>query len=94
MNRWSVRASVILAAAIFLVASGPVPGRGAEEIRRISKEELKSRLGEEGLVVLDVRAGAKEESRRIAGAAYEDPDAVPSWAGKYDPGKTYVLYCA
>lgn len=94
MIGWSVRASGILAAALFLVAAGPVPGRAGEEIPRITKEELKSRLGEERLVVLDVRAGGEEESRRIAGAVYEDPGAVASWAKKYDPGKTYVLYCA
>ncbi len=68
----------------------------AADAPRISKEELKSRLGDKDTVIIDVRiAGdwAASESK-IKGAVREDPRDVAAWAGKYPKKKTIVLYCA
>jgi rhodanese-related sulfurtransferase len=69
---------------------------GAESVPRMSTDELKSRLGEPGLVVLDSRSGRDWDSSaaKILGAVRGDPANVEHWAGNYDRGKTLVVYCA
>jgi hypothetical protein len=70
----------------------------AVEIPRISKEELKSMLGNPDVVVIDVRAiqDHKMSVKQIKGSVREDPgpSQVKSWANKYSKEKTIVLYCA
>lgn len=63
---------------------------------RLSTDELRLRLGEEGLVILDVRIKAdwKRVSEKIVGAVRVDPDGADKWAGDYGKEKTIVLYCA
>ncbi len=67
-----------------------------DTVPRMSKEELKSRLGAPDLIVLDVRTETdwSESGQMIAGAIREDPGAFDRWAGKYPKDKTLVLYCA
>jgi len=66
------------------------------EAPRMEKEELKRRLGEKEIVVIDVRTqGDWEKSDfKIRGAAREEPQDTASWAGKYAKDKTIVLYCS
>jgi rhodanese-related sulfurtransferase len=66
------------------------------DVARITAEELKAKLGDPDVIILDVRrAGDWEASdQKIQGAAREDPEAVQSWAGNYPHEKTFVLYCA
>jgi len=68
----------------------------AADVPRITKEELKSRLGDRDVVILDVRRSGdwKASSSKIQGAVREDPADVDSWAAKYPKEKTLVLYCA
>jgi len=69
----------------------------AAEVARMSKEELKSMVGNPEVVIIDVRArGDWGTSKvKIQGAVREDPDRnVKSWAEKYSQDKTIVLYCA
>jgi len=72
----------------FAVASADAP--------RMSKEELKGRLGDKDIVVIDVRTGYdwEKSDSKIRGAVREDPQNVASWAKKYTKEKTIVLYCA
>lgn len=72
----------------FAIASTDAP--------RISKEELKSRLGDKDIVVIDVRTGYdwEKSDSKIRGAVREDPKDAASWAKKYTKEKTIVLYCA
>lgn len=67
-----------------------------DEVPRISKEELKAKLGSPDLVVLDVRAEPdwKSGEGKIAGAIRENPRSLDQWAAKYPKDKTLVLYCA
>ena len=68
----------------------------AAEIPRMTKEELKAMLGNPDVIILDVRSGTdwRASESKIKGAIREEPYQASSWAGKYDKGKTYVLYCA
>ena len=79
------------AAAVLLAVTVAVAG-----VPLITAEELKARLGEHNLIILDVRREAhwNASDRKIVGAVREDPEAVESWAGKYAKEKTLVLYCA
>ena len=69
----------------------------AKEAPRISKEELKSMLGNPDLIIIDVRTDSdwEKSQSKIQGALREDPEqATKSWAEKYAKDKTMVLYCA
>ncbi|MCG6979879.1 MAG: hypothetical protein LJE88_00575 [Deltaproteobacteria bacterium] len=63
---------------------------------RITKEELKSMLGDPNLVIVDVRRGIdwKDSEYKIKGAVRGNPDPskVESWAGSYGRDKTFVVY--
>ena len=63
---------------------------------RMSKEELRSRLSDKDLVIIDVRTANDwgKSNSKIRGAVREDPEDVASWAKKYIKKKTIVLYCA
>ena len=67
----------------------------AGEVPRISKEELKAKLGNPDVVIIDVRVGKgwKNSPVKITGAVREKPKKAKSWANKYDTNKTYILYC-
>jgi rhodanese-related sulfurtransferase len=63
----------------------------------MSKEELKSMLGNPEVIIIDVRAGGDwdKSKEKIKGAVREDPNKkAKSWAEKYSKDKTIVFYCA
>ncbi len=68
----------------------------AEDVSRLSKEELKSMMGDPKVVIIDVRTGRDWDGSKlkIMGAVREVPRDATSWAGEYVKRKTYVLYCA
>jgi len=63
---------------------------------RITKEELKSMLGDAKLVIVDLRRSKDWDSSeyKIKGAVRADPDPrkVESWASSYGKDKTFVVY--
>jgi rhodanese-related sulfurtransferase len=69
---------------------------GAKDIPKISKEKLKTMLGNPDVVVIDVRTlwDRNMSLKQIKGAIREDPADVKSWAKKVPQKKTIVLYCA
>ena len=70
---------------------------GRAEAPRITKEELRARMGDPDLVILDVRTGGdwEDSDLKIKGAIREDPQKdTQSWANKYGKDKTLVLYCS
>ena len=77
--------------ALLMVASA-----AAQEVPRMTPQELASRLGNPDLVVLDVRAEAdwRASDSKVQGALREDPRRVGNWAARYSKLKTIVLYCA
>ena len=68
----------------------------AQEIPRMTKEELKAMIDNPELVIVDVRSGRDWQSSesKIKNAVREEPRKADSWAGKYDKRNTFVLYCA
>lgn len=68
----------------------------AQEVPRMSKEDLKAMIGDSDLVIVDVRSGRDWSSSesKITGAVREEPRKAESWADKYEKNKTFVFYCA
>lgn len=69
---------------------------GGKEVPRMTIDELKSKLADASVVVIDVRQGKDWEGSavKIKGAVREDPGKVSDWASKYSKDKTLVFYCA
>jgi hypothetical protein len=67
-----------------------------QKIPRMTIDELKSRLSDASLVIIDVRAIGdwNGSSIKIKGARREVYADAEKWASKYDNDKTIVLYCA
>lgn len=85
---------LMFVAVVCLTGMGEKPA--SKVAPRMTTEDLKTRLSDADLVVIDVRAERdwKESDLKIAGAVREDPTSPDKWAGKYPVEKTLVLYCA
>jgi len=66
------------------------------DVPRISKDEMKAKLGSPDVVLLDVRANKDWEgnNEKITGAVRMDPQTVETWASTLPKDKEIVLYCA
>ena len=66
-----------------------------QDIPRMTKEELKAKLDNEDIVIIDVRTPKDYDNSdsRIKGAFRENPMDVTFWSS-YPKDKTIVLYCA
>lgn len=89
---------VLLLAAATILATGAcslVP-RASEDVRLMSGDELKSRLGSPDTTIVDVRAGSDwtGSDRKIASAIRGDPKDFGAWSDALPKGATIVLYCA
>jgi rhodanese-related sulfurtransferase len=85
-----------LLAALILLNSLVTCALASADVPRMSKEDLKSRLGDANIVIIDVRIGAdwEQSDSKIKGAVRESPQDVAAWVKKYTKEKTIVLYCA
>ena len=68
------------------MAAGGVP--------RMSKDELKQRLSEPDLTIIDLRLNYDQSRLTIPRAKRENPQHVDSWAGGYDKTQPMILYCS
>ena len=86
--------TVIVVAGIFLLA--PFSMATGKSVSRITKEELKTILNDEDLVIIDVRDGRDWRSSefKIPGAVRGDPKKFSDWEKDFSTGQTLVLYCA
>lgn len=68
----------------------------AQEVPKITKEEVKGKLGNSDIIIIDVRSGRDwdDSQLKIKGAVREDPRKVSAWIDKYSRDKTLVFYCA
>ena len=68
----------------------------SQEPPRISKEELKTMLGDPNVIILDVRIDDewKASGRKIQGATWKNPEEIGSWLKQYPKDKTLVFYCS
>jgi hypothetical protein len=96
--RKTMRKVILLLAIATVFASGALAAKPslAQDVKRMSVEELKSMLGNPGLVVIDVRADGdwKSSTLKIKGAVREDPEKVDTWMSEYPKDKTLLFYCA
>jgi rhodanese-related sulfurtransferase len=85
-----------LGLAFMLLIAFTMPTYGAEDVPRISTEQLKDILDNPDLALLDVRTEEDwgKSDRKIVGAVRVDPDDVSSWAGDYIKDQKIILYCA
>jgi hypothetical protein len=92
------RISVVLTGLLISAFLGCVAGWSPEDkTPRMTKEELRLLMGDQGVVVVDVRVPEawKKSDRKIQGANREDPEKdVTKWADKYPRDKTLVFYCS
>ncbi len=81
---------------VLVVFTGCTNIQKGKDVPRITKEELKAKLGSSDLVLLDVRANNdwEKSNEKIAGAVRMDPEAVDAWADTLRKDKEIVLYCA
>jgi predicted sulfurtransferase len=81
---------VFAAAAVFATPAA------AQEVKRMTIEELKGMLGNPDLVIIDARRDGdwKLSKVKIKGAVREDLEKVDTWMNKYPKDKTLVFYCA
>ena len=63
---------------------------------KMTKEELRAKLGSPNVVIVDMRLGKdwKASEEKITGAIRVDPEAVESLAATYPTDTILVLYCA
>ncbi len=90
-----MRRALLALAAIAVGFSLGLPAASAEAVR-MSQEELKSRLEDPALVIIDVRSYTDWflSREKIKGAERENYRDFEGWASKYPKDKTIVLYCA
>jgi hypothetical protein len=91
------RVTALLAVAFTWAAVGQgLTTAWADDVPRMTKEELRARLGAPELVILDLRIGRDWQASdlKITGAVREDPGDVAGWVEKYPKEKTIVTYCA
>ena len=68
----------------------------AEEVPRITKEELKEIMASPDVVIVDMRVGKDWTASefKIEGAVRGDPSDLGSWMSQHSKEKTLVFYCA
>jgi len=83
-------------AMVFAAAAFFATPAAAQDVKRMTIEELKGMLGNPDLVIVDVRRDGdwKSSKVKIKGAVREDQDKVDAWMNKYPKDKTLVFYCA
>jgi rhodanese-related sulfurtransferase len=85
----------ILVVSVALFLSGAyLSGIDAQDVRRMTVEELKSQMTDQNVLILDVRREGdwKNSSSKIKGALRARPSELEAWAGLYPKDKRLVLY--
>jgi rhodanese-related sulfurtransferase len=62
------------------------------EVLRMEKNDLKSRIDDPGIVIIDVRR--KKNNLKIKNAVIKNAEDVDDWMNQYPKDKTLVFYCA
>ena len=87
---------LVLVAAYIAMAISMGQTATAADIPRMTKEDLKAKLGTPHLVIVDVRVGTdwKASEMKIKGAVRGDPQNIVPFAKQYTKDTIFVLYCA
>jgi hypothetical protein len=93
MREVTVLMAIIMVFAVMAFFASPSL---AQDVKRMSIEELKGMLGNPDLVIIDARRDGdwKLSKVKIKGAVREDLEKVDTWMNKYPKDKTLVFYCA
>jgi hypothetical protein len=96
MIRGKMKMFLFLVFTFFAVMAFSQNVLAGDDVPRMTKEKLKSLLGNENVIILDVRIGRDWETSgyKIKGAIREEPRDFSNWKDKYPKDKTLVLYCA
>ena len=93
-----MRKKILFLAIVMVFAAAAVfaSSAAAQDVKRMTIEELKGMLGNPDLVIVDVRRDGdwKSSKVKIKGAVREDQEKVEAWMSKYAKDKTLVFYCA
>ena len=94
--KYRIVALLLMAAAFLWAGSALITACASDDPPKMTKEELKGRLGDPEVVVVDVRSEGSwtDGTTKIKGAVREDPKEVESWVEKYPKDKTLVFYCS
>ena len=63
-------------------------------VRRITKEDLMSRLDEPQSIIIDLRSNWAGSALKIRRAKRENPDDIESWVNNYPKSTELNLYCS
>lgn len=87
---WSVKIAVL----VLLVSCASI--NTGSEVPRISKEEVKAKLGSPNVILLDVRTGNAWDNsgEKIVGSLRMNPKEVDTWSETLVKGKEIILYCS
>jgi len=85
--------TVFIFAAVFTLLTSTAIAANTD---KITKEELRKIMGEDTVLILDVRTGRDWSSSefKIKGAYRVNPKEFNKWSNRYPKDHTLVLYCA
>lgn len=87
---------MMVAAVSLIIMSGLASASAAKpgDIPKMTKEQLKDKLDDSEVVVVDVRVGKdwSASDSKIKGAVRYEPKKAKDWAKDLDKNKVYVLY--
>ena len=95
MKYFHAMTSVLLLTMIILAACAGT-GLAGSDVPLITVDELKARLDDPSLIILDVRRDKDWASSdlKIRYAIYADPKSYDEWGAAYPKNQPIVLYCA
>ena len=87
---------LLVAVSLALLSLGVQVTTAKDAVTKITKEELKARLGDPSVVIVDVRLGKdwKASEVKIKGAVRVDAADVLTLVEKYPKDQMLVFYCA
>jgi len=96
MTANTLKKTAALLLCIGMILMWGVPAVSAGDVPRMTKEELKKRMGNAEVIILDVRTGGDWNATpfKIQGAVRVNPRQFSTWAENFPKDKTLVLYCA
>ena len=86
----------VLLMILVILAACTGTGLAGSDVPLITVDELKARLDDPGLIILDVRRDKDWTSSdfKIRYAIYADPKSYDEWGAAYPKHQPIVLYCA
>ena len=94
MKRTAVYAGMLIMAMIGLLSASA--GWANDAAPRVTREEVKTLLGNPNILILDARTGSSwsGSDQKIKGAVRVDPDDVLSWVNRVPREKKIIVYCS